>query len=50
MKPKYYIMSSINGLKVPFAPGCKASSFPKEKFPRVEGKDENGKPCIYIVI
>lgn len=49
-KAKYYLLSSANGMKVPFAPGCKASSFPEEMFPRIKGKDENGKPCIFIVI
>jgi hypothetical protein len=49
-KSKYYFLSSANGMKVPFAPGCKASSFPEEMFPRIKGKDEKGKPCIFIVI
>jgi hypothetical protein len=49
-KSKYYLLSSANGMKVPFTPGCKASAFPEEMFPRIKGKDENGKPCIFIVI
>ena len=47
MKKKHYLLAP-NGIKVPLTRGMKASVFPKELFPRIEGTDENGKPCIFI--
>lgn len=35
-------------LESKFVPGVKASSFPEHIFPRIEGKDKDGKDCIFI--
>jgi len=46
-RKKYYLLSP-NGMRVPLAPGHKASVFPEKYYPRIESTDKNGKPCILI--
>jgi hypothetical protein len=47
MKKKNYYLKFPN-LELKFIPGIHASSFPEHIFPRIEGKDKDGKDCIFI--
>ena len=44
-KPRYL---KFDKKLVPIVKGQNTSCFPQEKFPRIKGIDDNGKPCILI--
>jgi len=47
MKNKKYYLKFPN-MEVPFSSGYNVSDFPKHQYPRIEGKDKDGKDCIFI--